>query len=148
MSEFSQEEKHPDAFHPGAGSDCLLFVKSQPEHLAAHPCFLPAPVHRVLYSSLCLQGSKGPAENSEEFGIRMGHEPCFREGFCIQRMFVKIECIERIANSLEVKLSMQKISVASASEKNYQCLSNVILLISLPHTNLAAPGCAPITFPS
>lgn len=39
------------------------------------------------------------------------------KGFCIQRVFVKIEGTERIANSLEVKLSMQKISVVRASEK-------------------------------
>lgn len=71
----------------------------------------------MLYSSLCLGSSKEPAENGGEFGISMEHEPRFREGFCIQRMFVKIECIERIANSLEVKLSMQKISVARASKK-------------------------------
>lgn len=33
-------------------------------------------------------------------------------------------------------------------KKNYQWLSNVTLLISLPHTSHAAPGCALITFPS
>jgi len=41
---------------------------------------------------------------------------CFRRGFCIQRMFVKIECTKRIANSLKVKLSTQKIFVARASK--------------------------------
>lgn len=93
---------------------CQTFL---PDHLAGHPCIIPACVHGVLYSSLCLHSSKELAENGGQFSMCMKHEYCFRRGFYIQRMFVKIECIERIANSLKVKLSMQKISVARASKK-------------------------------
>lgn len=53
-----------------------------------------------------------------EFGMRMEHTSLASErGFVFKRVFVKIERTERVANSLEVKLSMQKISVARASEK-------------------------------
>lgn len=84
---------------------CQTFL---PDHLAGHPCIIPACVHGVLYSSLCLHRSKEPAENGGEFGVCMKRKRCFRRGFYIQRLFVKIECIERVAKSLKVKLSMQE----------------------------------------
>lgn len=72
----------------------------------------------ALFFPLSATAQRGRQRNGGEFGIRMEHSSFASEkGFCIQRVFVKIECTERIANSLEVKLSMQKISVVRASEK-------------------------------
>jgi len=78
---------------------CQTFL---PDHLDGHPCITPAYVPGVLYSSLCLHSAKEPAENGGEFSMCMKHECCFRKGFYIQRVFVKVECIKRIASSLKV----------------------------------------------
>lgn len=87
----------------------------------------------------------------ERWGIWDGdgtHEPCFRQGV----LYSKGVCENRMhwehSKQPGGKTKYAKDICSKSLGKNYQRLSNVMLLISLPHTSLAAPGCALITFPS
>ncbi|KAK2534240.1 hypothetical protein Q9233_004084 [Columba guinea] len=72
--------------------------------------------------------SKEAAENDGEFSMCMKHKCCFRRGFYIQRIFVKIERFKRIANSLKERIQIENgtliIPMLNMSDSGlYQCMA-------------------------